>query len=83
MKAEPDLSIVQSEFSVRYECQQSLQIDVIKFIQVPLQCMIFIFYTFPSMLRRLLSESFNSLLNSSGKLSFFIIFYCISTAFGH
>ena len=28
MKAEPDLSIVQSEFSVRYECQQSLQIDV-------------------------------------------------------
>ena len=35
------------------------------------------------MLRRLLSESFNNLLNSSGKLSFFIIFYCISTAFGH
>ena len=76
-KLEPDLSLIRDEFSVRYECWQSLEIHV-NFLKVnsgySSACDFYIFYTFPSMLRRLPSGSVNKL---SFKLSFFdsFLFY--------
>ena len=62
MKVEPDLSLVQDKFSVRYECQQSLEMDVNKsLLRFHYSEWFLYFYTFPSMLRRLSSESFNKL----------------------